>query len=111
MSFFLLLPPVAFILIFIVMGLQLWFFARLAAKSGKATSGKLKSYACGEDVPSVNVRPEYGQFFQFAFFFTIMHVVALVVATAPAGYMRSSFMAVFYIIAALIALTILYRRS
>jgi uncharacterized ion transporter superfamily protein YfcC len=30
-------------------------------------------------------QPDYSQFFKFAFFFTIMHVVALVVATDPAG--------------------------
>ena len=32
-----------------------------------------------------SVQPDYGQFFPFAFFFTILHVVALMVATVPAG--------------------------
>ncbi len=111
MKYILLMPPVSFILILLFMGLLLRFSAGLGFKGGQGLPGKRKAYACGEDVPKARVRPEYGQFFQFAFFFTIMHVVALVVATAPTGYMRSSFLAVFYVIAALIALTILYRRS
>ena len=41
--------------------------------------------------------PEYGQFFSYAFSFTIMHVVALVVATIPTDVPGHEFIVILYI--------------
>jgi NADH:ubiquinone oxidoreductase subunit 3 (subunit A) len=106
----LLIPPLTFTLIFIFMLLQFWFLARLAYKAKSSAPGKRKAYACGEDIASHQARPEYSQFFQFAFFFTIMHVVAMIVATVPGGQFNYIALAIFYILAAIIGLFILYRR-
>ena len=75
------------------------------------TSGKNKAYACGEDVADHRAQPDYRQFFPFAFFFTIMHVVVLVVATAPTPMdMKLVIVPVLYVITAIIGLLILFRR-
>lgn len=84
MENFLLTPPVAFVLyLLITWGVSL-FSKRLAAQ-GKDSEGKVQAYACGENMEENRGQPDYSQFFKFAFFFTIMHVVVLVVATDPAG--------------------------
>jgi NADH:ubiquinone oxidoreductase subunit 3 (subunit A) len=104
------LPPVTLVLIFMLMAFQFVLLSRLAFKSHTSTLGKRKAYACGEKVGAFNFHPNYTQFFQFAFFFTVMDVVALIVATVPGGQLRYIGMAIFYIVAAVIGLFILYRR-
>jgi NADH-quinone oxidoreductase subunit A len=69
-----------------------------------------KSYACGEDVPSSLIQPDYSAFFPFAFLFTILHVVALVVATAPIRTAGSLMMAFIYVAGAVTGLLVLFRR-
>ena len=83
----LLSPPMAFAVILLaavrpVAGV----LSRLRASTAQAPRpGMTKPYACGEDVPDHMIQPDYGQFFPFAFFFTILHVVALMVTTVPAA--------------------------
>ncbi|HEY5605147.1 MAG TPA: hypothetical protein VIL45_01355 [Thermoplasmata archaeon] len=48
----------------------------------RPTGGKAKAYTGGEDIPGQAYQPGY-QFFHVALFFTLMHVAAIVVATAP----------------------------
>ena len=108
MNNFLLLPPVVFLIILGVVLLQSHLMSKMAAQ-GKETKGKRKAYACGEDVQEHRLQPDYSQFFSFAFFFTIMHVVVLFIATAPVDFF-ASIMASFYIAAAAVALLILFRR-
>ena len=81
----------------------------LRGYAARLTPGKFKAYACGEDVKDHRATPEYAQFFPFAFFFTIMHVIALIVATAPSGSVRISALAVLYLLAAVMGLFILFR--
>ena len=106
----LLSPPVAFLALVIVIGLLVLWARRLAGGLPSLSGGALKSYACGEDVKEHRVRPEYGQFFPFAFFFTIMHVIALVIATVPAENMRIFGLALLFIAASAMGLFILYRN-
>jgi hypothetical protein len=73
--------------------------------------GARKAYSCGEDLEENRFRPEYGQFFSYAFFFSIMHVVALVVATMPAGQKGFNFVSTLYIVGALIGLIAVIRRD
>ncbi len=109
---FLLLPPIAFLVALAAMSAQMWgfkIFSRnvpIASKSG----GRLKAYACGEDVQDHHVQPEYKQFFQFAFFFTIMHVVGMIVAMVPAGVTAAIWLAVAYLVCAAVGLYILFKR-
>ena len=108
MDNFLFLPPVTFVIILGVVFLQSHLMGKLSAR-GKETDGKRQSYACGEDVGEHRIQPNYSQFFSFAFFFTIMHVVVLVIATAPVDFF-ASIMAGIYIAAAAVSLLILFRR-
>lgn len=111
MSIFILLPPVAFLLLLLVAWIQYRSMAVLSAgETWPDSAGKRKPYACGEDYQEHRVQPDYSQFFPFAFFFTIMHVVALVVATAPASSFSSTVFAAFYLAGASIGLFILFRR-
>lgn len=102
----LLAPPFAFI-IFLVLSMLLSKGTQLLAAKGKDLPGKTKAYACGQDVPMNRAQPDYSQFFPFAYFFTIMHVVALIITTVPAGI---SGMALLYLAVGVLALFILFRR-
>jgi NADH:ubiquinone oxidoreductase subunit 3 (subunit A) len=84
MGYALLMPPVVFI-IYLALSMGLSAVSKRLASKGVESAGKEKAYACGEDMEENQGQPEYSQFYKFAFFFTIMHVVVLVVATDPAG--------------------------
>lgn len=103
-------PPIAFAIIFIAIWISSRLLSALAARPAKRPEDATKAYACGEDVPSHLIQPDYGQFFPFAFFFTILHVVALTIATVPTATRSSLAIAVIYITGALIGLVILFRR-
>ncbi len=104
-------PPVVFLEVLIVMVLFSKALSLLAYKvKGKIPGGTCKSYACGENVPTHLMQPDYSQFFPFAFFFTVLHVVTLMIATAPMDTLRSFAMAVIYIAGAAVGLVILFRR-
>jgi NADH-quinone oxidoreductase subunit A len=105
-----LIPPVAFL---VVLG-SVWVQSRgmdwFSAQPKDEPAGKFKPYACGEDVKEHRTQPDYGQFFHFAFFFTIMHVIALIVATVPRGSIGAAALAVGMLASAAIALFVLFRR-
>jgi hypothetical protein len=103
MAQFLLYPPLAFIILLIV-GYLVY---RLAAARGPKPSleeGKISTYACGEDIPGKKVQHAY-HLFHFAFFFTVLHVAALMIATVPSGGI--AMLGIIYLVIALIAVTIL----
>ena len=103
----LLMPPVVFgIYMLISAGISL-FSKRIAAR-GVASAEKESAYACGEDMPENQGQPDYSEFFMFAFFFTIVHVVALVVATDPNGLTVTSGV---YLGVTILALFMLLRRK
>ena len=106
MQTILLAPPITF-LIYLFLSLGLSAMSKRIAARGTESQGKLKAYACGEDMPENQGQPEYSQFFKFAFFFTIMHVVALVVATDPGGLTITSAV---YLGVTVLALFMLLRR-
>ena len=107
----LLSPPVAF---FIVLGAILLLalgLRRLSFQTKGSQKASTKAYACGEDLPDHMIQPDYSQFFPFAFYFTILHVVALMAATVPVATFTSTFLiAVVYIAGAIVGLFVLYRR-
>jgi NADH-quinone oxidoreductase subunit A len=104
----LLSPPVAFVLILAISGLLYLLGKRMAPKLTD-TGGKLTSYACGEDMPGTKIQFGYRLFFFVALFFTIMHVAALVIATAPAG--KIALFAVLYLAVVFLSVLALITRS
>ena len=106
----LLIPPVLLTLL-VVLVWALSASVSPLAFTRKGPRGALdKPYAGGESLEKNRVQPDYAQFFPFAFFFTILHVVTLIVATSPAGISGSVAFAVLYVLGALLALYILFRR-
>ena len=111
MSKLLLLPAVVFIVMLLIFRGQLYLMSRIAPGCKSGACGKTRPYACGEDTYTHRINPDYSQFFPFAFFFTIMHVVALVVATVPRTAMRASYgLAAIFIVIALTSLVVLFRK-
>jgi NADH:ubiquinone oxidoreductase subunit 3 (subunit A) len=106
----LLAPPIAFLLITFVVSIELWSFKAITAK-GTPSKGKRKPYACGEDITRHRTQPDYSQFFSIAFFFTIMHVVVMIIATIPPGSLASSALAVLFTLCAGLGLFVLFRRN
>ncbi|MDO4581039.1 MAG: hypothetical protein Q4B96_00435 [Bacillota bacterium] len=106
MTTVLLSPPITFIIL-IILGVALSAGVKTLAAHGIAGERKLESYACGQRNVEHSVSPDYGQFFPYAFFFTIMHVLVLVVATAPVGYVQ---LPLLYVAAGALAWLIIFRR-
>ncbi|MGB7581938.1 MAG: hypothetical protein WBL85_05765 [Sedimentisphaerales bacterium] len=106
----LLSPPVAFILIMLVALFCAYVLSKLALKPKKIPAGLTKEYSCGEDIKTHMIQPDYTQFFPFAFYFTILHVVALMIATVPIATMQTFLIAVVYILGAIVGLFVLYKR-
>lgn len=109
----LLMPPILFVIVLLLVMLEYDGLGRLSFRQPlgkKAPPGKTKPYACGEDVADHRAQPDYAQFFHFAFFFTIMHVVALMVATMPTGVPAAAGLAAAFLVSAAVGLFILFRR-
>lgn len=106
---YLLNPPITFLIMLAVLGFLTYLFSRIAYK-GKQTEESKKAYACGEEFTGHMIQPDYSQFFPFVFFFTILHVVALTIATVPAAAALTFSIAVIYVIGAMLGLFILLRR-
>ena len=84
MAILILTPPVTFA-IYLLISIGVSAMSKRLAARGTDSAGKEQAYACGEDMPENQGQPDYREFFMFAFFFTIIHVIALVVATSPHG--------------------------
>ena len=110
MAYWLLTPPAVFAISLLVVFLVYLWSKGLAFRPAKEALGKRKLYACGEDLPIRRVQPDYSQFFPFAFFFTIMHVVALILTTMPAGDIGAHALALVYVSAAVVGLLVLFRN-
>lgn len=106
MSEIILSPPIA-LLILILVGLGLTHVVSSLAAAGRDGERKLEAYACGQRNYVHNVSPDYSQFFPYAFFFTIMHVLVMIVATAPKDALT---MPLLYVAAGVLALLIIFRR-
>jgi len=103
MSQLILAPPIAFIIFLVIAYLVYKGGGRLGVKK-KVEGRKLDTYACGEDIPSKKVQHTY-QFFRIAFFFTILHVAALIIVTVPSG--STALLGIIYLLIAIAALVIL----
>lgn len=106
----LLSPPIVLIILFSLTTVLFWFSSRYSFRKKEKSAGAKKAYACGEDFQDHLIQPDYSQFFPFAFFFTILHVVALVIATVPTETIETFAMAAAYVAGAIIGLIILLRK-
>ena len=106
MNNILLSPPITF-MIFITLGLVFSYLTSFLSAKGAESSGKYTSYACGQTNYDNRISPDYSQFFPYAFFFTIMHVLVLVIATAPKDVLA---LPLLYLAVGVLALVILFRR-
>lgn len=99
-------PPLVFLIFLIIFVLLSKFLSLYSLKNVQREHG-LDAYACGERNVRHYVNPDYRQFFPFAFFFTIMHVLALVVATAP---YEALFLPVVYVASGILAMVIIFKN-
>lgn len=107
----LLSPPIAFLILIAVIFLVAFILKGMAFKGKKDLSkSALRAYSCGEDFTGHMVQPDYSQFFSFAFFFTLLHVVAMVIATVPADSALLVYYPIVYALVAIVGLVILLRR-
>ena len=106
MDALILTPPIAFLIFVLIFFAFSKGFSRYShVRSGEADG--LDSYACGQRDVRNYVNPDYSQFFPFAFLFTIMHVLVLVVATAPYD---APILPVVFIAAGMSCLAIIFKR-
>ena len=112
MTTLLLLPPLSFLVLLVLVVLHARGLSLLGPRKPAAfvPPGTARPYACGEEVPDHRMQPDYAQFFPFAFFFTIMHMVALIVATVPRGSAAASGLAAGFVVSAAIGVWVLFRR-
>lgn len=104
----LLLPPVIFIILLVFISLLSYLFSKCAfKKKGGQTESSKTAYSCGEEFTEHLIQPDYSRFFPFAFFFTLLHVVALVIATVPTETAGTFAISVVYVLGAVIGLFIL----
>lgn len=64
-----------------LVSLIIFAIGRNISAKGKDTPGKFAPYACGEDVPAEKVIVNTEQFFIYAVYFMIFHILAFVLAT------------------------------
>ncbi|AKL97415.1 NADH-quinone oxidoreductase subunit A [Endomicrobium proavitum] len=105
------LPPIVFAVVFAFMFLLARATNKIAFKNPLNPNGKLKAYACGEDVKEHRLKPEYSEFFPVAFFFTIMHVITLLLASTPADMKTSIGITALFVAVAYISILIIFRRE
>jgi NADH-quinone oxidoreductase subunit A len=104
-----LLPPVTFAVIILALVLFNALISKLAYKSSVTSDWKTRPYSCGEEVTEHRIQPDYSRFFPFAFLFTIMHVVVLMIATSPDDITSSLGIIGLFLIVAFLGLFILFR--
>ncbi len=110
MSALLLVPPVALTLLVMVVWVLSGAAGTLSFRRRTDRGALDKPYAGGENIGTHRVQVDYAQFFPFAFFFTILHVVTLVVTTSPARNLEGLAISLIYVMGALLGLWILFRR-
>ena len=104
-------PPAAFVIVSVVVLVFAAVLTLLAFKSGRRAEDICKAYACGEDIKNHFVQPDYNKFFPFAFFFTVLHVLALILTTVPKMTPDVLVLALLYLGGAVAGLRIFFRKE
>lgn len=74
--------PLLWFAVLVAVGWLAYLWAGRVAPPFRPVGSKAKAFTGGEALPGQAYQPGY-QFFHVALFFTIMHVAAIVIATAP----------------------------
>ncbi len=98
--------PIVVFAISLLCGCGIYAFGKAVAPVTENVGGKLKAYACGEDVDGKRFPTAY-HLFHAAFIFTLLDVVALVIGTVSVG--AAIWLTVSYIAVGLLAIIILFR--
>jgi NADH:ubiquinone oxidoreductase subunit 3 (subunit A) len=101
MSHLLLIPPLAFLVYVVLVGIVSWIGRRLAGQVEESPTERT-TYASGEAPPGYTAAPGYRQFFVVALFFGILHLGVLVL-----GSEGQTFTAVIYLAGLFLALVAL----
>lgn len=99
-------PPIVFIIyvaVFLAGSKGLSHYSKTGRRDGEG----LDSYACGQRNIQDYVNPDYSEFFPFAFFFTIMHVLVLVIATAPYD---APVLPIMFVLVGILSMVIIFKR-
>ena len=99
-------PPIVFLIFVAIFLLCSKGFSRYS-RHGIRGERETDSYACGQRNVQNYVNPDYSQYFPYAFLFTIMHVLVLVVATAPYD---APLLPVVFIASGILSLVIIFKR-
>lgn len=99
-------PPIVFLIFLVIFLASAKAFSLYAYSNAQREHG-LDAYACGQRNVRHYINPDYSQFFPFAFFFTIMHVLALVIATAP---YEALLLPIVYIASGILAMVIIFKK-
>lgn len=103
----LLYPPISFV-IFLIVGYFIYSFSKALRPKSTMGEEKLTTYACGENIPGRKVKHSY-HFFRFAFFFTILHIAVLIIATVRSGL--TALLGIAYLIVLLLVVVILLNEQ
>jgi len=78
----LLVPPIAFCIYLVLVGLLSGFGRLLAGPAGAPSEIKASTYASGEEAPVRPAVPGYRQFFAIALFFAVLHLGVLMLGSS-----------------------------
>ncbi|HML48472.1 MAG TPA: hypothetical protein PKE04_17140 [Clostridia bacterium] len=101
----LLSPPVLFA-IYLLLSLSTMYALARYEQKGDGDAHTLDPYACGQRDYTSYVNPNYTQFFRYAFVFSVMHVLALVVTTSSGELL----LPLAYVGAGMLTLLIVFRE-
>jgi NADH:ubiquinone oxidoreductase subunit 3 (subunit A) len=96
---FLLLPPIAFLIYLVLVGLLSIFGKALTGRRKAASALKSSTYSGGEAPPTRLAAPGYRPFFVVALFFAVLHLGVLVLSSG-----QPSPVMIIYLIGLLVAL-------
>lgn len=99
-------PQVILAAFFVVFMVSIRLFTKLAPK-GELGEHALDPYACGQRDFENYIHPNYSQFYRYAFVFTEMHMLTMVLATAPKD---ATVLPLVYVAAGVLALLIIFRE-
>lgn len=105
----LLSPAMVFILFLFIGWLLLAAGMAISAKS-EDSPGKHMHYSCGEDLETPSFELSYHVFFRLALLFGILHIIALMISTIPAGF-ATKLLPVLYLVSAGVSMSILLERE
>lgn len=106
MTDILLSPPIAFLFLLLLF-LALSHAMRHRAAASGANRQKMEAYSGGMRDVDHRIAPDYGRFYAFTLVFSVMQVMVLALATAPAGALT---LPLLYVAGGGLALLIVFRR-